>query len=442
MGPLELTTILQLIDAHHTQTYDICKSLSAILSNRDEASLSRYVLTFLQRQGFTAGILSSRPILLYGEVQYKTAQTLLCYINYDHEQPSYPQAQTIATSLLSLLIYQTMLTTRADISPITLKWFLGQKNVPHTSWLQQCIMQQPTLFQTDACLWFEPLMREGTLQRTLLGTSDRLILATGTKGYLSVELHVQTAHNPLHSSYGAIVPNAAWRLLWALNTLKDQREEILIEGFYDTMVPLEDDAFQQLADLPDTAATQATRWGLPDLLMGLRGKQMHYAHFLTPTCTIHLLTSGENAPAHFPVAPSYHSIPATARAIVDFYLVPGQDPADIFDKLKQHLRIRGFSDIHVTLRYAGSPTYTPAHHNFVQQVIQSAEQVYGRNPILLPLLPEYVPIQSFTKNPCPPAIILPLYMPESQDKHADGSKTLWKSSAAHLIYTMLRLGQN
>ena len=438
MGPLELTTILQLIDAHQTQTYDICKSLSAILSNRDDASLSRYVLTFLQRQGLTADLLSSHPILLYGEVQHETAPTLLCYINYDYEQPSHPQAQAIATSLLSLLIYQTMLTTRADISPITLKWFLGQKNVPHTSWLQQCIMQQPTLFQTDAYLWFEPLMRE----RTLLGTSDRLILATGNKGYLSVELHVQTAHNSLHSSYGAIAPNAAWRLLWALNTLKDQREEILIEGFYDTMVPLEDDAFQQLADLPDTAATQATRWGLPDLLMGLRGKQMHYTHFLTPTCTINLLFSDEDAPGHLPIMPSHHSIPATARAIVDFYLIPGQDPADIFDKLKRHLQTRGFSDIHVTLRHAGSPTYTPAHHNFVQQVIQSAERVYGCNPILLPLLPEYVPIQSFTKNPCPPVIILPLYMLESQEQDVDGSKTLWKGSAAHLIYTMLRLGQN
>jgi acetylornithine deacetylase/succinyl-diaminopimelate desuccinylase-like protein len=140
--------------------------------------------------------------------------------------------------------------------------------------------------------------------------------------------------------------------------------------------------------------------------------------------------------------PSHHSIPATARAIVDFYLIPGQDPADIFDKLKRHLQTRGFSDIHVTLRYAGSPTYTPAHHNFVQQVIQSAERVYGCNPILLPLLPEYVPIQSFTKNPCPPVIILPLYMLESQEQDVDGSKTLWKGSAAHLIYTMLRLGQN
>jgi hypothetical protein len=428
MGPLEITTILQLINAHPAQAHDIWKSLSAILNNRDEASLSQYILTFLQRQGFTTSLLNSHPLLLYGERRYETKPTLLCHIHYDPDAPTPLQMQVIATTLLSIITYQKILAIRADIPPITLKWVLSQKNVSHTLHFQQKREQLPALFQTDACLWYEPLLTESTIG----GNSDSFILATGTKGYLSVDLQVQTAHSPLHSSYGAIAPNAAWRLLWALNSLKDRREEILIEGFYDTMIPLEDDILQQLADLPDTASTHAVSWGMPDLLLGLQGKQMHYAHILTPTCTINRLTSEEGA-----TVPSDHSIPATARAIVDFYLVPGQDPADIFDKLKRHLRTCGFADIHVTLRYAGSPVYTPAHHRFVQQVAQSAEQVYGQPPIILPILPEHVPIQTLAQNPSLPVIILPLYVPEFQTQVEDEEpQALWKS-IAHLTSIML-----
>jgi hypothetical protein len=431
MGPLELTTIRQLINAHRAQAHDICNILSLILDNQDEASLSQYVLTFLQRHGFPTNLLSSHPTLLYGEMCAKSGPTLLCHLGYDNAAPAQLQAQTIATILLSLTIYQKILATRTDTSPITFKWLLSQKNAVHTLNVQNSINQQIALLQADACLWYEPLMTE----RMIPGNSDNLILATGTKGHLSVGLQVQTAHSPLHSSYGTIAPNAAWRLLWALNSLKDQREEILIDGFYDTMTPLEDDAFQQLADLPDTAAAQAARWGIQDLLMGLQGKQMHYTHILTPTCTINRLTSGEDV-----AAPLDHSIPATARAIVDFYLVPGQDPADIFNKLKRHLRVCGFADIHVTLRHAGSPTYTPTHHNFVQQVMQSAERVYEHSPIILPVLPEYVPICTFMPNPSRPVVILPIYSSESHKKGKSKVQSLY-NSIAHLTSIMLCYGK-
>ncbi len=435
MGPLELTTILQLIDAH--RAYDIRKSLLAILCNQDEASLYQYVHTFLQRQGLTTSLLSSHPTLLYAEVRHETKPTLLCYLNYDPEAPAFPQAQAITTNLFSLIIYQTIFASKAEMAPITLKWLLSQKNFSHTLDFQHSIEQQPTLFQTDACLWYEPLLTE---ERMLLGNSDNLILATGTKGYLSVELQVHTAHTLLYSHYGTIAPNAAWRLLWALNSLKDQHEEILIEGFYDTITPLEDEALQQLANLPDTASTQAEHWGMPELHLGLQGKQMHYTHFLTPTCTINRLTSGDEATTSVPITPSRHSIPTTARAIVDFYLVPGQDPADIFDKLKRHLHTRGFADIHVTLRYAGSPVYTPAHNSFAQCVIRSAEQVYGQSPLILPVLPEHVPIRSLAQNPTTPAVILPLFITKTTGQAHEEFHDLYKN-IAYLTSIMLRYAQ-
>ena len=435
MEPLALTTILPLIDAH--RAYDLWKSLSAILHKRDEAALYQYVYTFLQRQGLTTSLLGSHPKFLYAEVRHETKPTLLCYLNYDPAAPASPQAQAITTNLLALIIYQTLFAAQTENAPITLKWLLSQKNFSHTVAFHYSIEQQPTLFQTDACLWYEPLLTEESM---LLGNSDNLVLATGTKGYLSVELQVRTAHTPLYSHYGTIAPNAAWRLLWALNSLKDQHEEILIKGFYDTITPLEDEALQQLANLPDTASAQAEHWGMPELHMGLQGKQMYYTHFLTPTCTINRLTSSDAASTAVPITPSQHSIPATAGAIVDFYLVPGQDPADIFDKLTRHLHTRGFADIQVTLRYAGSPAYTPIHNPFTQCVIHSAEQVYEQSPLVLPVLPEHIPIRSLAQNPATPAIIFPLFRPQKTQQAYEESHDLYHN-IAYLTSIMLRYAQ-
>ena len=58
-------------------------------------------------------------------------------------------------------------------------------------------------------------------------------ITLGVKGLAYVELRVRTANIDAHSSNSPIWKNAAWRLVWALNTLKNERDEILIDGFYD-----------------------------------------------------------------------------------------------------------------------------------------------------------------------------------------------------------------
>jgi hypothetical protein len=59
----------------------------------------------------------------------------------------------------------------------------------------------------------------------------------GVKGLLYVELTCNTIAHDAHSSYGTILPNAAWRLVWALSTIKGQDERVMIAGFYDDVRP-------------------------------------------------------------------------------------------------------------------------------------------------------------------------------------------------------------
>ena len=58
------------------------------------------------------------------------------------------------------------------------------------------------------------------------------------RGICYVELRARTATQDAHSGLGgSIFPNAAWRLTWALASLKGPDERVRIPGFYDNVVP-------------------------------------------------------------------------------------------------------------------------------------------------------------------------------------------------------------
>lgn len=104
--------------------------------------------------------------------------------------------------------------------PINVKFFVeGEEEIgsPH---LPRFIEGNKSLLRADCGIWeFGGVDHEG-----------RPNIWLGLKGTLYVELRVKTLTKDMHSSRAPIIPNAAWRLVWALSTLKDQEERILIEG--------------------------------------------------------------------------------------------------------------------------------------------------------------------------------------------------------------------
>ena len=73
----------------------------------------------------------------------------------------------------------------------------------------------------------------------------------GVKGLLYVELEVHGPSRDVHSSYATIIPNPAWRLAWALASLKGPDERILIDGFYDDVRSPTEEELATLHIMPD-----------------------------------------------------------------------------------------------------------------------------------------------------------------------------------------------
>jgi acetylornithine deacetylase/succinyl-diaminopimelate desuccinylase-like protein len=228
-----------------------------------------------------------------------------------------------------------------------------------------------SLLTADACIW-EAGYKDPT---------GRPTIALGCKGILYVELRARSASKDLHSSWGAAVPNAAWRVTWALSTLKDPRtERVLIPGFYDA-VQRPSERLLALADREPLSVPEYQRlFGIPGFLDGWDGRQARRHYLFDPTCTICGLSSGYQGPGGKTV------LPAEAFAKVDFRLVPDQDPDDILSLLRAHLDVQGFSDVEVVEvegegeRAARSDPDAP----IASVVVDTARALYGLEPLVLP----------------------------------------------------------
>ena len=263
--------------------------------------------------------------------------------------------------------------------PCNLKFFVeGEEEIGSPN-LPALIAKRGKEFKADACIW------EGG-GRNLSGDP---LMYLGLKGVLTVKFNVRKLTGDAHSSYGTILPSAPWRLVHALATLRDSTGRVLIPGFYDKVrgaTRAEDEA---VAKLPDETEEWKQTFGTDELLGGLEGLPLRRRHLFEPTATINGFISGYNGPGMKTV------LPAEAGARMDFRLVPDQRPDDIFRKLRAHLDKNGFQDVETELMAGVNPARTATDSPWVRLVAATAEEVYGRKPVIAPTMAGTGPMYDF-----------------------------------------------
>ncbi|MBV9690984.1 MAG: peptidase dimerization domain-containing protein [Ktedonobacteraceae bacterium] len=362
------------------------------------------LVTEMQQRGLRTYLLGDDPFFIYGDYLTGAAHTLLCYIYCNLHISRSGLLDAIVTALAALDIYQRL----NRPLPINMKWLIDIEGMIEHSCNTKTLQQHRALLQADGCLWDaeEPA-----------GLVKDACIVLGTKGLLRVVLEVCTttqASSRVHLSYGTIVPNAAWRLTWALNSLKNVQEEVLIEGFYDALTPLDNDEIMLLRSLPDVTAALTQHCGIERPLLGLQGVQLHYAHQIVPTCIIGAIHSGPNT------AEGVVSLPTYAQAQLDFYLVPSQEPDDIFAKLRRHLDTLGFEDVRASVLYKSWPAQTSLKSSFAHAVQRAMHEAHGREPYVLPLTLGSYPIATLQQQLALPVVIAyPGYAAQDSSKQQE-----------------------
>ena len=151
--------------------------------------------------------------------------------------------------------------------PCSLKFCIeGDEEIgsPH---MEEFVEEHRELLSADACLWEGGgVTWEGLPMVTL-----------GVKGLLYVELTCETINRDAHSSYGTVLPNAAWRLVWALSTIKSPDERVQIEGFYDDVRPPTPEERAAIEAMPQEEAETLKSFGIEKALTGVTRRRLHRA---------------------------------------------------------------------------------------------------------------------------------------------------------------------
>jgi acetylornithine deacetylase/succinyl-diaminopimelate desuccinylase-like protein len=179
-----------------------------------------------------------------------------------------------------------------------------------------------------------------------------------------------------HSGSAHNMPNAAWRLLRALATIKDEQgERIRIPGFYDALRPPSVVERELLEQMPSDEDFTRQHYGVRQFVGGHTGLDYKTAVYI-PTANIAGIGAGWQGTGSKTVTPAY------AMAKMDFRLLPDQDPADIFAKLRAHLDAEGFDDVELVQLGGERGATTPPDDPFVQLTARVAGEVY-QNPVIL-----------------------------------------------------------
>jgi acetylornithine deacetylase/succinyl-diaminopimelate desuccinylase-like protein len=381
------------LDESITELSRLCEIPSISAKNQGLEECAELVAEMLRKRGFnTEMIVTGGAPVVFGVRKGKVDKTLLFYNHYDVQPPeplelwtSPPFEPTLREGKLfargvsdnkgnitsRLYAIDALLEADGEL-PCTVKFVIEGEEEVSSAHLVQFIKENAEKLSADGCIWE-------------FGGVDHRDVPTqvlGMRGICYVELSVETAKTDVHSGLGGtIFPNAAWRLVWALKTIKGSDEQVLIPGFYDNVVPPTERDLELFALMPDVAEDYKNRYGVKEFLKGVTGGvDLHVQEVFEPSCTICGLTSGYQGPGSKTV------LPATASAKVDFRLVPNQTPEEIVEKLRAHLDAEGFSDVKIDDLGGEAPGRTDPDAPFIQVVVEAATEVYETPQEIIPMV--------------------------------------------------------
>lgn len=409
------------LDSWLDELSTLCAQPSVSAQNVGIDACAALVAEMLDRRGIVAEVLPTTGYpVVFGEADGASPKTLLFYNHYD-VQPAEPLdlwdtppftptrvgdrlvARGVSDDKGHIVCRLAALDALKAVTggyPSRIKFLIeGEEEVSSVS-LPPFIRANREKLAADACVW----------EFGGVDAHDAPLMAAGMRGICYVELRVKTASQDAHSGLGgSIFPNAAWRLVWALATLKGPDERIRIPGHYDAVRPPSARDLELLAALPDEAPDLKERYGLKSFLHGLvGGPELRRQAVFEPTCTICGLTAG------YQMAGSKTVLPAEASAKVDFRLVPDQTPEEVVAKLRAHLDAEGFRDVEVVFLGGEAPGRVNPDDPFLQLAIRAAQGVYDQPMRLEPIIGGSGPNHAFIEHLGVPIVTCGVGYPGSQ----------------------------
>ncbi len=275
-----------------------------------------------------------------------------------------------------------------------------EEGSPH---LAEYIAKDPEQLRPDA--W---IICDGPVHQ-----SRRAQLAFGARGVVSLDLVVYGPARALHSGhYGNWVPNPIVALTHLIDSMRDENGRILIDGFYDDVVPATPAEKAAIAAMPPVEDELRREFQIART----EGASLN-ERILLPALNVSGIQAGGVGEK------ASNTIQTSARAAIDFRLVPAQTPESVKAKVEKHLLANGWTIVRddpdpgkrmtsekiVRVRWGSGypPSRTPLDLPLSKEIAALMTRA-GHEPVRLPTMGGSVPIHLFQQPDDTPAIVLPI----------------------------------
>ena len=338
----------------------------------------------LREDGFAAELVdvdAGAPVLYAEMAAPAGAPTLLFYSHYDVISPepvdawSYPPfgavreegriygrgATDAKANVLSIVEGVAAWRRVAGSSPIGIKLMLDGEEEAGSSNLPGFLTLMGDRLRADGAVSFD-----GGVD-----ASGRSKIGLGTSGMLFVELRARGAKRELHSAGARIFPNPAWRLVWALASIKGPDEVFRIDGFNEPIQPPGDTDRRMMAAMGWGGRQQLREAGVEEFVLGLSDDAALERLLFQPGLALAGISAGYTGPGMKAV------IPTDATAKLEFRIVPDQDPHQVLAQLRAHLDRHGFGDISIDVLATVETAKTDPDSPLADVVAEAARAQFG-----------------------------------------------------------------
>ena len=295
----------------------------------------------------------------------------------------------------------------AGISPsVNLKFYFEGEEEAGSQHLRDALTRHRDLL--DADLW---IFGDGPVHQ-----SRRQQVSFGVRGVMGVEITTYGPSRTLHSGhYGNWAPNPLVTIAHLIAGMRDADGRILIENFYDDVRP------PTSAELAAIAAAPSADSSLRDELLLNRTEADNAAlleRIMLPAFNVRGISGGGvgNQAAN--------AVPTTARASIDFRLVPAQTPARVRELVEAHVRRQGYHIVHraptpderrthprvVFLQWGGGYPASRADMSSpaARAVVRAVEMGTGSSVISVPTMGGSLPLYIFDEVLGTPIVTVPI----------------------------------
>ena len=346
--------------------------------------------------------------IVYGEVISKknNSKTLMFYNHYD-VQPAEPfdlweyppfsgkikgnkifgrgATDDKGELITRIKAVEAYLKTTGDV-PCNIKFVIEGEEETGSAHIDRYLKKYKKKFSCDGVIW----------EFGYVDSKNRPIVGLGMKGLLFVELSIKESIRDAHSSLAVLIKNPAWRLIDAVKTLRDSNGKILIKDWYRDVKPLSKEDLNLIDKEPFDEKSFKKEFGIKSFVSNKKGLDAKKALVAGATCNIAGFISGYTGEGAKTV------LPGEALVKIDFRLVPQMNPKKQVQRLKDHLKSKGFSDVKIKIFHGEAAARTKPSDPFVSKVKDAADESFGTS-ILNVSNAGTGPMHSFVENlraPC------------------------------------------